>query len=247
MSPLRKKFEAEAKEYFAKYGYKRKRTSSGGYLYVKEYSENEAMVIFLSISSYKIPKHLFVTPQIGVRYENVEKIIKELVPLMNNEFQTESESLGYLMPVHSWIEYDYSESTDPEAYFAEMLEAIKLYGEPYVAKLSDIDNLISHVEGLGIGSARQWIISKLPILYYLRGYAMERGMSYIERVLKKAPKFGDMIFTDNYIEQYKKFYGTPPAGLEPVERKAAQGTAAPAADESKGKISGLIDKVRSLF
>ena len=27
MSPLRKKFEAEAKEYFAKYGYKRKRTS----------------------------------------------------------------------------------------------------------------------------------------------------------------------------------------------------------------------------
>ena len=35
---------------------------------------------------------------------------------------------------------------------------------------------------------------------------MERGMSYIERVLKKTPKFGDMIFTDNYMEQYKRLY-----------------------------------------
>ena len=42
-------------------------------------------------------------------------------------------------------------------------------------------------------------------------------------------------------------YEIQPAGLEPVDRKAVQSTSTPAADESKGKISGLIDKVKSLF
>lgn len=49
------------------------------------------------------------------------------------------------------------------------------------------------------------------------------------------------------LESEMDFCDIQPAGLEPVESKAAQSTATPAADESKGKISGLIDKVKSLF
>lgn len=206
MSPLRKKFEAEAKEYFAKYGYKRKRTSYGGYIYVKDEQRNEKLVIFLSVSAYQIPKHLFVAPIVGIRYDNVEQMIKELRPTMNNECATMSEPLGYLLPEHTWTEYDYSEETNPDEFWNRMLQTIETYGKPYADKYSDMDTLISYIENLGVGSAHQFIIPRLPVLYYLRGYDINRGLTYIKQVLRAAPSYKDFVFTDYYMEQYKKLY-----------------------------------------
>lgn len=128
-----------------------------------------------------------------------------------------------------------------------MLQTIKTYGEPYAERLCDMDTLIDYIENLGVGSAYQFIMPRLPILHYLRGYDISRGMNYIKRVYKKDQRLGEGVFPESYIEGYKKLYETPLDGLEPVESKAAQSTATPAADESKGKISGLIDKVKSLF
>lgn len=206
MSPLRKKFEAEAKEYFAKYGYKRKRTSYGGFVYIKDEPRNEKFIVFLNISSYKIPKHLFVAPIVGVRYENVEQKIKELKPLTNNECATIYKPLGYLLPEYTWTEYDYNEETNPDEFWNQMLQTIETYGKPYVDKLSDIDTLISYIEDLGIGSAYQFVMPRLPVLYYLRGYDISRGLNYIERVQRVSPSLKENIFNDYYIEQYKKLY-----------------------------------------
>ena len=247
MSPLRKKFETEAKEYFAKYGYKRRRTSYGGHIYQKKMSENESILVYFDATSCNVPHHLFTIPLIGVRYENVEVLMKQLKPAANCEGTPVSSPLGSLLPKATTLEYKYNEETDPTSFWEEVLQTIKTYGEPYAERLCDMDTLIDYIENLGVGSAYQFIMPRLPILYYLRGYDISRGMNYIKRGYRKDPGLGEFVFPESYIEGYKKLYETPPAGLESTECKAAQGTATPAADESKGKISGLINKVKSLF
>lgn len=87
-----------------------------------------------------------------------------------------------------------------------MLQTIETYGKPYADKLSDIDTLISYIEDLGIGSAHQFEMPCLPVLYYLRGYDISRGLNYIERVQRVSPSLKENIFNDYYIEQYKKLY-----------------------------------------
>ncbi len=206
MVSLRKKFEAEAKEYFAKYGYKRKCTSYGGYIYVKEEKKNERMIVFLNASSRQIANHLFTIPKVGVRYDDVERLIKILKPETNNEGATIYSPLGSLMPERICLEYCYDEETNPDEFWNRMLQTIETYGKPYADKYSDMDTLISYIENLGVGSAHQFIIPRLPVLYYLRGYDINRGLIYIEQVLRAAPSYKDFVFTDYYMEQYQKLY-----------------------------------------
>lgn len=206
MSPLRKKFEAEAKEYFAKYGYKRKRTSYGGFIYIKEEIKNARMLVFLNASSCNIANNLFTFPKVGVRYDDVERLIKILKPEANNEGATIYTPLGSLMPERIFLEYRYNEETNPDEFWNQMLQTIETYGKPYADKLSDIDTLISYIEDLGIGSAHQFEMPCLPVLYYLRGYDISRGLNYIERVQRVSPSLKENIFKDYYIEQYKKLY-----------------------------------------
>ena len=209
MSELRKQFEAEAKECLVARGFKRHNTGYGCYYYTQNNKENEKIAYFLDASSRSVPRHLFVSPRIGVRYENVEKLSKSLMSDNTDYVFTFSQHIGYLMPQDSWYEIDYHEGVEKEKFWDELMLQIKNYGDPYAESLLNIDNLITEIENVGIGSANQLPIPRLPILYYLRGYDISRGLKYIGRVLRKEPKFGDRIFTDNYIAQYKKLYETP--------------------------------------
>lgn len=210
MSPLRRKFEAEAKEYFAKYGYKRRRTSYGGYFYQKMVSENESIIVYFNATSCNVPHHLFIIPKIGVRYENVEVLMKQLKPAANCEGTPVFSPLGVLLPKKKTLEYKYNEETEPASFWEEVLQTIKTYGEPYAERLCDMDTLIDYIENLGVGSAYQFIMPRLLVLYYLRGYDISRGLNYIKRVYKKDQRLGEGVFPDNYIENYKKLYETPP-------------------------------------
>lgn len=210
MSPLRKQFEAEAKECLVARGFKRHNTGYGCYYYTQNNKENEKIAYFLGITSYAVPKHLFVAPQIGVRYENVEQLVKKLMSDNTDCVFTFSQHVGYLMPQDSWFKMDYHEGVEKEKFWNELMHQIENYGDPYAENLLNIDNLITEIENVGIGTCEQLPILRLPILYYIRGYEVSRGLKYIERVLRKEPIFGNRIFTDNYIEQYKKLYETPP-------------------------------------
>ena len=164
------------------------------------------MLVFLNASSCNIANNLFTIPKVGVRYDDVERLIKILKPEANNEGATIYTPLGSLMPERIFLEYRYNEETNPDEFWNQMLQTIETYGKPYADKLSDIDTLISYIEDLGIGSAHQFEIPCLPVLYYLRGYDISRGLNYIERVQRVSQSLKENIFKDYYIAQYKKLY-----------------------------------------
>ena len=72
--------------------------SYGGFIYIKEEIKNARMLVFLNASSCNIANNLFTIPKVGVRYDDVERLIKILKPEANNEGATIYTPLGSLMP-----------------------------------------------------------------------------------------------------------------------------------------------------
>lgn len=106
------------------------------------------------------------------------------------------------MPLH----LDYTNKTAPEDFNAFILKMIEDWANPYFEKYSDIDNLIEKFENAGIGSGTASQVMCLPVLYYVRGYDISRGLNYIERVQRVSQSLKENIFKDYYIAQYKKLY-----------------------------------------
>ena len=124
--------------------------------------------------------------QIGILYEDVEKIAYELTGI--NELAlmrpTMGIDIGYLMPENRFKNWEFSYEFSNEKEFSEMFKAIETYGNAYWEKYSDFDNFFHAFyirEGGILNDTRE---RYLPILYYMRG-EKDKGVEFINETIRR--------------------------------------------------------------
>lgn len=206
MSPLKQRFETELETIMGGLGYKRKK---GSLTFTKQIYTNVSWTVFFqTLPSYPIGEKVTYIPRVGIRYKDVELTMRKLSEYLQSKKYVLDTVSTYLfnivkeMPLH----LDYTNKTAPEDFNAFILKMIEDWANPYFEKYSDIDNLIEKFENAGIGSGTASQVMCLPVLYYVRGYDISRGLNYIERVQRVSQSLKEHIFKDYYIAQYKKLY-----------------------------------------
>ena len=180
-------------------GYKKK-----GYLFYKQLTSEVSSTVGFNISSGQTITHRSVAPQIGVRYETVEKLLAEIADedWCKVFSSTISSHIGYLMPENKWIEWDFDKSCENVIPFVENLSAaIQKYAVTYYEEFASLDKIISFSEGLKFGSANYDLFIRLPIMHYLTG-DKSKGMEFINNVIMNYPE--DYLFTEKYISNFEK-------------------------------------------
>lgn len=180
-------------------GYKKK-----GYLFYKQLTSEVSSTVGFNISSGQTITHRSVAPQIGVRYETVERLLIEVVDedWCKGFSSTISSPIGYLMPENKWIEWDFDKYCENVIHFVENLSsAVQKYAVSYYEKFATLDMIISFLEGLKFGSAKYDLFIRLPIMYYLTG-DKSKGMGFINNIRMNYPE--DYLFTEKYISNFEK-------------------------------------------
>ncbi|MCM1501410.1 MAG: hypothetical protein NC115_01930 [Bacteroidales bacterium] len=191
-------------------GYKKRNGS-----YFKYLSDGVSSYVFITYSSFSYHDYVCIHPYVGVRYDAVEQILNKLGQNEKKYFlPTLSCPIGYLMPENTWIEWLYDRRVTynhvnrvglPDRNFGQydacaddICKAIEEYGTLYFEQYSKIENLISVIEDMGIGSGYAVSIIRLPILYYIVG-RKDLGLKYISKVRKID---SENYFSDDYVEKY---------------------------------------------
>ena len=184
-----------------------------GNFYIKPMYANIDLTIFFSIASYQIKGHRLVAPRIGLRYDEVEKILRKISDAewlkANRYTNTISEHIGYIMPIHTWKEWDLIEpGTNSEVILNDLKDSLQKYSGIYYKQFSNIGNVISMIEDEPWGSANYDIFMRLPVMYYLIG-RKQMGIDFINKALTKGFCEADEIFTEEYISNYMKLPENP--------------------------------------
>ncbi|MDE6872079.1 MAG: hypothetical protein K2J62_08190 [Bacteroidales bacterium] len=205
---MSKQVNDSLKEICRSLGYEKK-----GDFYIKPFSSNIYLTIRFSIASYRIKGHRLVAPMIGVRYEDVEKILQEISPderlIKSRNPNTISEHIGYIMPIDDWKEWDFIEhGNTPEFIINDLREALQKYSIEYCKRFLTIDDIIAKIESEAWNPSNYSLFRRLPILYYLTGYK-QKGIKFINRVFKEGFSEADLLFTNEYISNYMKLPDNP--------------------------------------
>lgn len=206
MSPLKQRFETELETIMGGLGYKRKK---GSLTFTKQISANVSWTVFFqTLPSYPIGETITYIPRVGIRYKDVDLIMRKFSESLQRKKYVLDTISTYLhnvvkeCPMH----IDYRRNTDSDEFKTFILKMVSDWANPYFEKYSDLDNLIDKFENLGIVSGSAPEIVYLPVLYYVRGYDISRGLNYIARVQRVSSSLREYIFPNYYIEQYKKLY-----------------------------------------
>lgn len=176
INEAKKNIERSISEGIKTMGFKKKK-----YFYYKLLKPNIYATIDVSSFSAFHEKCRAYSIQIGILYENVEKIAYELTGIDKLALMkpTMSTDIGYLMPENRFKRWEFSYEFSNEKEFSEMFKAIETYGNGYWEKYSNSDVFFHafYIREAGIQNATR--DKYLPILYYIRG-EKEKGLQVIE-------------------------------------------------------------------
>lgn len=177
-----------------------------GDFYIKPFSSDIYSTIYFSIASYRIKGHRLVAPRIGVRHEDVEKLLQEIAPderLRKYRIpNTISEHIGYIMPIHDWKEWDLIEpGTNSEVILNDLKDSLQKYSDVYCRRFSSIENIIALADRKSWNPCNYSLFKRLPIMYYILGYK-QMGIDFINKTLSKGYCEADRLFTEEYISNY---------------------------------------------
>lgn len=162
-------------------GFKKKK-----YFYYKLIKPNIYATIGVGSSSAFHEKCRAYSIQLGILYENVERIAYELTGINKLALMkpTMSTDIGYLMPENRFKKWELSYEFSNEKEFSEMFKAIETYGNEYWGKYSNSDVLFHafYIREAGIQNVTR--DKYLPILYYIRG-EKEKGLQVIENAIAR--------------------------------------------------------------
>lgn len=184
INEAKKSIERSISEGIKGLGFKKKK-----YFYYKLIRPNIYATIGVSSFSALHVKCRAYSIQIGILYEDVEKIAYELTGI--NELAmmrpTMSMDIGYLMPENRFKEWEFSYEFSNEQEFSEMFKAIETYGNAYWEKYSNFDNFFHafYIRERGIQNDTR--DRYLPILYYIRG-EKDKGLEVIEEAIARKQK-----------------------------------------------------------
>jgi len=172
-------------------GFKKKQ-----YYYYKQWDNSTSLTISFGISSFKLPRHRFVNPDIGICYVDVNRLYEQLSgrETTNNIYPTVSEGLGYIMPINTFKKWDFVENQDNTGSFDDMFNAIITYGFSYITQKDRHNRIVDFFKTRE--KAGHQILS---ISYFLNG-EKEKGLQVFNEFLERISRRP----TDEEIRRGKK-------------------------------------------
>lgn len=174
-------------------------------MYIKQYSANVISTVSFMIASYQTKGHRLIAPLLGVIYEDVEKLVREIAPSRFKEVgyeNTISEHIGYVMPIHDWKEWDFVEpGTNSDILINDLKNSIKEYTDTFSKRYSNIQDAIALADRKSWNPCNYSLFKRLPIMYYILGYK-QMGIDFINKTLSKDYCEADRLFTEEYISNY---------------------------------------------
>lgn len=175
---------------------------------MKPFADNIYSTIFFNIASYQIKGHRLIAPQVGMLYENVEKLLREVSDaewLKRLKYtNTLSIHIGYVMPENDWKQWDLLEpGVNPDYVLNDLRDSLQKYSMVYCDRYSKLDDVIEMIENTQWGSANYQLFERLPIMYYLSG-CKHMGEVYINRTRTRNYPDANVLYTDTYIFNYLK-------------------------------------------
>ena len=191
-----------------------------GDLFIRPITSDINLTIFFNLAARQIKGHVFVAPFIGLQYNNVEKLVREVSQSewIKGYTSTINEHIGYIMETHTWKEWDFIErEADDKSLLKSLKNTLKTYfdikdlkkslvkyPDIYYKQFSDIEKIIEYIENSKkCGSANYELYRRLPILYYLSN-RKQMGIDFINKTLTNGYCEAEMIYTDIYIENFNK-------------------------------------------
>jgi hypothetical protein len=149
--------------------------------YYKQWDENRYLTVSFGISSFLLPGHRLVSPNIGICYVDVNRLNEQLSgrEITNNIYPTISKGLGYIMPVNSFKEWDFVENQDNTGTYDDMFNAITTYGFAYITEKDRHSRIVDSFKNRE--KAPHQILS---ISYFLNG-EKEKGLQIFNEFLER--------------------------------------------------------------
>jgi len=167
--------------------------------YVKPISQDIHATISFNVAHYGVKGHSFIAPRIGVLHDRVEELLYKVSNMecyKRPDFPTISEHIGYVLSSKGWIEWDFNEEGNDLAIKAmDMQDKIQQSAAIFSSKYSNLNDIITYIEGLPYGSSYQELLIRLPIMYYLVG-EKDKGLLFITSICKGHPE--NIIFSTTF-------------------------------------------------
>lgn len=196
-----KHVNALLKEMCSSIGYIKK-----GELFIKEINSDTYSTVHFNLASYQIKGHVLVAPMIGLHYERVEQLLKDIANYswLKRYNNTIYEHIGYIMPNDACVEWDFLEyETNPENTINSFKNAIQQFARVYYERFPNYESIISYIlENRSWNPINYHCYARLPILYYLVGQK-QKGIDFINKALMNYCE-ANMLYTDEYIANYIK-------------------------------------------
>jgi hypothetical protein len=160
---------------------------------------------------------MHVHPVVGVHSCPIEAMVAELMgPLPGNYLPpTISRPLCYLMPPTSYRDWPFHPSVDPAPGVRDLVDAVRVYGRPYMEGYATVEALSKVLHLPGFGMSHQ-TIHRRPVAYFLLGNI--RGARSC--LLNELRTLGER--TDLAAEQYRGFVSQFLPRIEAAEKEAEE-------------------------
>lgn len=131
---------------------------------------NEHCLGWLSIgtASEGTPHIRRVWPKVGVRHQEAERIVARLRGLKSHAYlpPTITTGLGYVTAAHKWVEWPFARGDDWSEPLAEISEAVRIGGLPWMRDRASLSNLVASVTDERMSLRERYV---LPVLLRLDG------------------------------------------------------------------------------
>ena len=194
MSPQRKELEKHLKEMCQGMGFKKSK-----YMYYKQVTDEFIATIMFPCASYQVKYHILVACAVGICSNQIWNVFKQCAEINNVKYDNIIQTnLGYIAPQNHYMEWDYSEQSDPSIFFCEIQKEIERYAYPFFDKYSNMDNLTGLILSGKFHTTTDRDIL-LSIIYYLHG-DKNMALEYLDRLVKK--RQNDRGFSDIFEERF---------------------------------------------
>lgn len=137
----------------------------------------------LNLSSKQKP--IEIAPQVGVRHQQLEKLVAELLDQKFHEFLPPSIhiNLGYLMPRRSFLAVKLDSQPNLAENIEGMILAIQVYGLEFMKRNGDLPELYQTLQKSGFGYPHQ-LAMRIPAAAMLLGRNAE-AISFLDQALQQ--------------------------------------------------------------
>lgn len=168
-----------------------------GEIYTRQVSEDIIGTVGLNSAVHRGDGRMSINPMVGVRHQLLEKYVSELMEIKPHPYtpSTVARNIGYMMPEQTYLQWLFEEGMDNASEFKRMVQAVEVYGFPFMEANSTLNALIETMEQLKL----PYVYYQLPVAYRLVGEE-EQAKEVLQRQLEA---LGDR--EDAGAQNYKKF------------------------------------------